>query len=153
MTTPPVCTIQWPEIHLLCQRLADKVRPHGPFTGLIAVTRGGLAPALLLAQILDVRRIETVGVQSYTHQTAGSVAITKDPSPAVGQGLGWLVVDDLTDSGGTLRILRNLLPQARFAALYAKPQGRPLLDDYVTDVEQDLWLDFPWEQPASSSGT
>ena len=70
----------------------------------------------------------------------------KTPDPSLDQGQGWLVIDDLADTGATLRAVRALYPRARFAALYAKPQGRPQLDDYVTDVEQDRWLVFPWER-------
>jgi len=58
---------------------------------------------------------------------------------------GVLVVDDLVDTGATARIVRDLLPRAHFATVYAKPQGRPLVDTFITEVSQDTWIYFPWD--------
>ena len=58
---------------------------------------------------------------------------------------GWLVVDDLVDTGATGRIVREMLPKAHFATIYAKPAGRPLVDTFVTEVSQDTWILFPWD--------
>ncbi|EPR37755.1 Xanthine phosphoribosyltransferase, partial [Desulfovibrio sp. X2] len=52
---------------------------------------------------------------------------------------------DLVDSGKTLRHLRGLLPKARFATVYAKPAGKPLVDVYITEVSQDTWILQPWD--------
>ena len=38
-----------------------------------------------------------------------------------------------------------MLPNAHFAAVYAKPAGRPLIDTFVTEVSQDTWIYFPWD--------
>ena len=62
-----------------------------------------------------------------------------------GAGEGVLIVDDLTDTGKTAKVIRELLPKAHFAAVYAKPQGRPLVDTFVTEVSQDTWIYFPWD--------
>jgi xanthine phosphoribosyltransferase len=58
---------------------------------------------------------------------------------------GWLVVDDLVDTGRTAEVLRKLMPKAHFAVIYAKPLGCPLVDTYVTEICQDTWIYFPWE--------
>jgi xanthine phosphoribosyltransferase len=42
-------------------------------------------------------------------------------------------------------MVREILPQAHFAAVYAKPMGRPLVDTFVTEVSQDTWIFFPWD--------
>ena len=145
MTTPPPLLLKWSEIEDCSKLLAKRLKPIGPFTGIVAITRGGLAPALLIAQILDIRTIETIAVKSYTDTQAGPVQLIKAPGDRVGQGQNWLVIDDLADTGGTLKAVRQILPQAHFAGLYAKPLGKPLLDSYVTDMEQNQWLIFPWE--------
>ena len=41
--------------------------------------------------------------------------------------------------------MRDLLPKAHFATVYAKPAGRPLVDTFVTEVSQDTWIYFPWD--------
>ncbi|HEY0441322.1 MAG TPA: phosphoribosyltransferase family protein, partial [Xanthobacteraceae bacterium] len=60
-------------------------------------------------------------------------------------GRGLLIVDDLVDTGRTARIVRELLPNAHFATVYAKPMGRPLVDTFITEVSQDTWIHFPWD--------
>ena len=62
-----------------------------------------------------------------------------------GDGEGWLIVDDLVDTGKTARIAREMLPKAHFACVYAKPLGKPLVDTYITEVSQDTWIYFPWD--------
>ena len=56
-----------------------------------------------------------------------------------------LIVDDLVDTGKTARVVRDLLPDAHFAAVYAKPMGRPMVDTFITEVSQDTWIYFPWD--------
>jgi xanthine phosphoribosyltransferase len=141
---PVTRTLSWAEIDDHARKLADRLKAMGPFTGIAAVTRGGLVPAALLAQWLDIRTIETISVQSYVGDRRDRMAVLKPP-PA-GDGTGWLVVDDLADSGTTLRTLRGLWPRARFATLYAKPQGKDAVDDFITEVDQSVWLAFPWEK-------
>ncbi|MDB5392852.1 MAG: xanthine-guanine phosphoribosyltransferase, partial [Rhodospirillales bacterium] len=58
---------------------------------------------------------------------------------------GWLVIDDLVDTGATMRIVRTMLPRAYVGVLYAKPTGRPFADTFVREFPQDSWIDFPWE--------
>ena len=70
--------------------------------------------------------------------------VTK-PAAAAGDGAGFLIVDDLVDSGTTARVVRALLPKAHFACVYAKPAGRPTVDSFVTEVSQDTWILFPWD--------
>jgi xanthine phosphoribosyltransferase len=60
-------------------------------------------------------------------------------------GEGALIVDDLVDSGRTAKIVRDLMPKAHYATVYAKPMGRPLVDTFVTEVSQDTWIHFPWD--------
>src|SRR3546814_17659640 len=45
----------------------------------------------------------------------------------------------------TARVVREMLPKAHFATIYAKPAGRPLVDTFVTEVSQDTWIFFPWD--------
>ena len=64
---------------------------------------------------------------------------------AAHDGAGWLIIDDLVDTGHTARTVREMLPKAHFATVYAKPAGRPLVDTFITEVSQDTWILFPWD--------
>lgn len=136
--------VSWDEIHRLTKKLAQQLLPKGPWKGIIAVTRGGLVPACIVARELNIRLIDTICIASYDHQNQGQANILKNPDITDG-GTGWLVIDDLVDSGNTYRIIRQLLPNAHFAAVYAKPKGAETTDSYVLDVAQDNWIFFPWD--------
>ncbi len=140
--------VSWEEIHrtskALAWKLQEKAKATGPWKGIIAVTRGGLVPACLVAREIDVRVIETISVSSYVHQEQSASKIIKE-AHAAGDGDGWLVVDDLADTGNTFRAIRKILPKAHYACLYVKPEGAPTADSYVTEVSQDTWIFLPWE--------
>jgi hypothetical protein len=86
--------------------------------------------------------LDTVCVFSYDERTQGEITVLKSVDM---DGNGWLLVDDLVDTGQTARIVRNMLPKAHFATVYAKPEGRPLVDTFITEVSQDTWILFPWD--------
>jgi xanthine phosphoribosyltransferase len=138
-------SLGWEDIHADSRALARLLKPKGPFLGIVAVARGGLVPAAILARELEIRHVDTVCIASYgdglRHQ---GMAVIKRME---GSGAGWLVVDDLVDTGETARMVRSMLPKAHYATLYAKPQGRALVDSHVRDMDQDCWLVFPWDEP------
>ena len=143
--------VSWEELHRHARALAWRLNERGPWAGIVAVTRGGLVPAAIVARELDVRLIDTLCITSYdtaregsldSDQTQGDLTVLKD---VPGDGEGWLIIDDLVDTGKTARKVRELLPRAHFATVYAKPAGRPLVDTFITEVSQDTWIMFPWD--------
>ncbi len=146
-------TVTWEQLHRDARALAWRLIDKGPFTGIVAITRGGLIPAAIIARELDVRLVESVSVVTYGEAGRGTLAneqmrggpVVAKPPAAAGDGTGFLIVDDLVDTGTTARIVRTLLPHAHFAAVYAKPAGRPMVDTFITEVSQDTWILFPWD--------
>ena len=139
-----VFPVSWEQLHRDARALAWRLLESGPYVGIAAITRGGLVPAAVIARELEIRLIETVCIVSYDWQKqdqSGS-AILKAME---GDGEGWLILDDLVDTGRTAQIVRSMLPKATFAAVYAKPAGKPLVDVFITEVSQDTWILFPWD--------
>lgn len=135
--------VSWDELHRNARALAWRLHDLGPWQGIVAITRGGLVPAAIVARELDVRMIDTVCVRSYGEgRQRGEVELLKR---VAGPGAGLLIIDDLVDTGETARVVREMLPEAHFATIYAKPAGRPLVDTFVTEVSQDTWILFPWD--------
>ena len=134
--------VSWQELHRDAKALAWRLTEMDEIEGVVAITRGGLVPAAIVARELDIRLIDTICVASYDHKEQGEVKILKAPE---GDGTGMLIVDDLVDTGATARVVRQMLPKAHFATVYAKPSGRPLVDTFVTAVSQDTWIHFPWD--------
>ena len=113
-----------------------------------AVTRGGLVPAAIIARELDIRMIDTICIRSYSDDHSRSdMEILKE---VPGDGEGWLIIDDLVDTGRTAKVVRSVLPKAHFATVYAKPAGRPTVDTFITEVSQDTWILFPWDTALQS---
>lgn len=134
--------VSWDELHRHARALAWRLLELRHWRGIVAVTRGGLVPAAIVARELDIRLIDTVCITSYDERDRGEITVLK---PLAGDGEGWLIIDDLVDTGRTARVLRNMLPKAHFATVYAKPDGRPLVDTFVTEVSQNTWILFPWD--------
>jgi xanthine phosphoribosyltransferase len=114
----------------------------------VAITRGGLVPAAIVARELGIRVIETVCVASYDYDKQGTINVLKAVGESIigtDRGAGVLIVDDLVDTGATARVVREMLPKAHFASVYAKPAGRPMVDTFVTEVSQDTWIYLPWD--------
>ena len=142
--------VSWDLFHRDSRALAWRLHGAGPFKAIVAITRGGLVPAGIVARELDIRLIETVCVASYSHITQGELKVLKGIAAQIvdvggGQGQGVLIVDDLVDTGKTAKVVRDLLPKAHFATVYAKPMGRPMVDTFITEVSQDTWIFFPWD--------
>jgi xanthine phosphoribosyltransferase len=142
--------VSWDQFHRDARALAWRLHAAGPFAAIVCITRGGLVPAAIVARELNVRIIETVCVVSYqNYQNEGELNVLKgvaqDITSMRGHGKGVLIVDDLVDTGKTARVVREILPDAHFATVYAKPMGRPLVDTFVTEVSQDTWIYFPWD--------
>jgi len=142
--------VSWEQFHRDARALAWRLSSFGPFDAVVAVTRGGLVPAAIVARELDIRLIETVCVASYDYMNQGDLKVLKEVSGPVanargGDGEGVAVVDDLVDTGKTAQVVRAMLPKAHFATVYAKPEGRPKVDTFITEVSQDTWIYLPWD--------
>ncbi|MDA1193552.1 MAG: phosphoribosyltransferase family protein [Planctomycetota bacterium] len=162
--------VSWSAIDRQAEDLAAALRRRpegGIFDRVIAVSRGGLVPAALLAAHLGVRRVESVQVQAYDGterlselRLLGAAPVAAGPS---GDPRQTLVVDEMCDSGRTGAFLHELLPQACQAALvgrgpaHDRPQVRSLGGGgqiwLATSVEGSAWLVFPWSPAEDRLGS
>ena len=141
--------VTWDQFHRDSRALAWRLQSLGPFDALVAITRGGLVPAAIVARELNIRVVESVAVKSYDHQNQSGITVLKpingDLLSAAKTGAKLLIVDDLVDTGATARVVRDMLPGAHFATVYAKPKGREMVDTFITEVSQDTLIFFPWD--------
>jgi len=142
--------ISWDQIHRDSRALAWRLEKMGPAGGewkaVVAITRGGMAPAMIIARELDIRTVDTISIKSYDHQHQSDAVVLKAPdAKIIGDGEGILIIDDLVDTGKTLEVVKSRYPKAHIATVYAKPKGRPMVDTFITEVSQDTWIFFPWD--------
>ncbi|MGY6534720.1 MAG: xanthine phosphoribosyltransferase [Pararhodobacter sp.] len=143
--------VSWDQLHRDARALAWRLQGLGPDDGhwraVVAITRGGMAPAMIVSRELNIRVVDTVSVKSYDKMTQAEPRLIKAPSAEImgDGGAGVLVIDDLVDTGKTLELVRALYPNAHYATVYAKPKGRPMVETFITEVSQDTWIFFPWD--------
>ena len=146
--------VSWEEMHrnskALAWRLLDEGSKNGGWKGVIGITRGGLVPACIVARELDIKMVETFCISSYDHKDQREARVIKKPE-GIGEGEGWLIIDDLVDTGSTFKIAREHFPKAHYACIYAKPAGAETTDTFITEVSQDTWIHFPWDLEAQYS--
>lgn len=138
--------VNWQEFYRNAQALAWRLNEGKIWKGMIAITRGGLVPAAIVARELGIRKIDTVSIVSYDENDQQVDPLIIKSCQIENKGSGWLVVDDLVDTGATAKIVRTMLPKAHIAAIYAKPSGKEHVDTFMTEVSQDTWIIFPWEE-------
>ena len=145
-------SVNWEEFHrdsrVLAWRLLETKKK---WKRIIAVARGGLIPAAIIARELNIHYIDTVCISSYTLKHKGEISILKRVSKMKDNGKEYLIIDDLVDTGATGKAVRDMIPGAYFATVYAKPDGKPMVDTYVTEVSQDTWVLFPWDTETTSN--
>lgn len=135
--------VTWERFKVDTLELIKKLPKNKKWSSLVAITRGGLIPAAILAQELEIRVIETLCITSYQGEEREECQILKGLDST---GEDMLVVDDLTDSGGTFKCVRQLLPKATLTSVYAKPLGMDSADFWGSQIEQESWMVFPWEK-------
>lgn len=137
----PVYYLSWEELHRDTRNLARHL-VGTPWKGVISIARGGLVPGAILARELNLRVVDTLCIASYDHDRQGELNVLK---AVEGDGDGYLLVDDLVDTGVTARAAMQLLPKATFVAIYAKPAAMDLATHYVREFAQETWIHFPWD--------
>ncbi|WP_395476505.1 xanthine phosphoribosyltransferase [Rickettsia endosymbiont of Pantilius tunicatus] len=125
--------------------------PKNKWKGIITIARGGLYPALILAHKLDINKMDLISLTSYYKDKAqGDIKLLQDFNfNNKNQGEGWIVVDDLVDSGKTIKWLNQYLPKAYYIVVYAKPRGAKLVDKHGMKIPQTTWITFPWDNEFS----
>ncbi len=138
--------ISWDQMHRDSRALAWRLEGQRNWKGVLAVTRGGMIPAMIISRELDIRTVDTISIKSYDHQKQTEAIILKKPDQTlIGNGEDILIIDDLVDTGKTLKIVKEIYPKAHFATVYAKLKGKEMVDTFITEVSQDTWIFFPWD--------
>ena len=137
--------VTWDMFQMHARKLSERLLPASQWKGIIAVSRGGLFPAAVLARELSLRHVETVCIASYHDHTSQGELQVLHAAQVPNGGEGFIVVDDLVDTGNTARAIRQMYPNAKFVTVFAKPAGAELVDDYVIDIPQNTWIEQPWD--------
>jgi uncharacterized protein len=141
----------WDQVYVMLLDLALRIRKSGFKADLIVgVSRGGWAPARILSDLLENTRTANIRIEFYTGlaKTSSKPIITQPISDIIA-GKNALVVDDVSDTGESLKVaLEHLLKMGaasvKTVTIYYKPHSI-LKPDYFADSTSD-WIIFPWER-------
>ncbi len=141
----------WDQIYEMLLNMAEKVcedcfRPDM----LLGISRGGLPPARVMSDLLENPEIANVKVEFYVGvaETKKEPTITQPVSMPV-KGKKVLILDDVADSGESLRLVKDHVMKqgaeaAKTATIYYKPWSVTVPDYY--EKETRCWVVFPWER-------
>ena len=137
--------VTWDDFHVAARALGQKLKSKGSWKGICAVTRGGMIPACLVAQETETKLIKSIALETYTdYKDVGEAKFHYLPH-LDSDGEGWLIIDDLADTGKSFREIRKHFPKAHYACVYVKPDGAETADTFLEEVSQDTWIYLPWE--------
>lgn len=144
--------VTWDDVQAHCRALAQRILDTGRhFDKMLVITRGGMAPASVLARELEIRRIENFCIDTYDLKDSQSIKvpkILKDAAPEFLEDV--LIVDDLADTGTTLKLVREKTKNSLVVTIFAKPAGESLVDMFQESVAQNVWVRFPWDTEKGS---
>lgn len=147
---PETEVLTWSGFGEASRELAALVAESGYQPGIIlGIARGGLIPAATIAYALDVKNVFMMSVEFYAgvdERLDFPVMLPPLLSAVDIAGARVLVVDDVADTGGTLKLVNDFcsehVNEVRCAVLYEKPRS-VVKCEYVWR-RTDRWVTFPW---------
>ena len=143
--------ISWTEVHRLCRRLASLVKASGYRPDIVvAIGRGGLVPARLVCDCLDIMALTSIKIEHYLSGSSRQAqAVIRYPLCMDIRDQRVLLVDDVNDSGDTLQLaiahLNTFHPgEVRTAVMHHKTTTRLDVDYYARKIIKWRWLIYPW---------
>lgn len=136
--------ISWEDFHNQVKALATKIKATGKFNRIVAVSRGGLIPAGILAYELDIRNCDVINMSSYDGEIKRQDDAIEIKGLLADIDEKTLIIDDLSDSGRTLDLLHRQYPKAVRVCVYTKPNGQGACDIFAQNLPNQ-WVVFPWD--------
>ncbi|MEM0363539.1 MAG: phosphoribosyltransferase [Sulfolobaceae archaeon] len=149
----PVKVVSWNEIVELSTKLAEKIIDSNYNVDvIIAIARGGLVPARLLADILGIFDVLSIKVEHWVVTASHTPeAKIKYPFKLDLQGKNVLIVDDITDTGDSIDLSKKYVIEnfnttnVKTATLqYIKPVAKVTPDYYAEEITNWTWFMYPW---------
>jgi len=148
--------VPWSEIHTACDNIARQATVIGVPDCIVAISRGGLIPARLVAENLNIKHIYSFGLTSYNDDNKQQqIQIYQNPLRYIKKmkHKAALIVDEIADSGNTFKYLSKLWLKSDtgsscsciFSAMYVKEHCQMEPSIYHKKITDKKWLVFPWE--------
>lgn len=149
MSNSELEAVSWEEIYSLLLSLSESIRLDYRAEVLVGILRGGVFPALILSDLLNVKNLSMIRIRHYegVSQTT-TEGVLDQPLLSSLEHRKVLLVDDVADTGKSLSIAIDHIKEKeagklKCATIYYKPWSAVKPDYY--SKETDKWIIFPWE--------
>ena len=143
--------VSWSQFQRLCRDLAFEIKKSSFEPDMIvAIGRGGLIPARILSDFLDINDLTSFKIEHYLSTEKSKDAIVRYPLSADINNKNILLVDDVSDSGDTyIAALKHLAEigrakEVKTVALHYKTVSYYKPDFYIKTIVKWRWLIYPW---------
>ncbi|MBR2033124.1 MAG: xanthine phosphoribosyltransferase [Alphaproteobacteria bacterium] len=136
--------INWDDFHHHTKQLAQDLLSKRKFNRIVAISRGGLVPAGILAYEMNIRNCDTINISSYDDDVKREDADIEQKFDLSNIDEQTIFIDDLSDSGRTIKTIRKQYPAAHIACVYVKPNSDVQPDSFYCKLP-DKWIVFPWD--------
>ncbi len=141
--------ISWEMVKSLSDELAEKIKSHCEDLSsatLVAVSRGGLVPTEIIAYKLNIKDIRIMKLASYNDNNERK-DIKDTSTDRLFDGRDVYIIDDLADSGETVRYIRKNYPSSNICTMLVKTCCTETPDITTSKViDGNTWLVFPWDE-------
>jgi len=140
--------LTWRGIMSLCTKIVKKLKDKYPNIvdyEIIGLSRGGLIPAVIISNMLNIRKVYSIGMKSYTNEEKDHFELYQIPEVSKIDKI--LLIDDISDSGDSFSATKEMLQgkTVATASLTLKHKTKFKPDVFGKAIKDDVWVVFPWE--------
>lgn len=141
--------VSWRSIMSLCTKIVRELKDRYPNIldyEIVGLSRGGLIPSVIISNMLNIRKVYSIGLRTYADQEKASNAEVYQV-PDIGPMQKILLIDDISDSGDSFISIKEMLENKDVvtASLFLKKRTKFIPDVYAKKAKDESWIVFPWE--------
>jgi len=140
--------ITWRGVSTLCNKLVKELKDKFPNITdfeIIGLSRGGLIPSVIISNLLNIRKVYSLGLKSYTQEEKDHFEIYQIPEISSMDKI--LLIDDISDTGDSFAAAKEIMVGKTVvtASLTLKNKTKFKPDVYGRVIKDNIWVVFPWE--------
>lgn len=149
---PEIIKFSYEEIENKCKKISDDIlKTNFQPDYLIGISVGGIFPAIHFARLFNTKNLITIAVKSYDGMERKEIQVINLPNKDLLVGKNILLIDDISDSGNTLKFLVGLLKDEykvkdiKTITIFVNEKNCNYYPDFYFE-KVNKWIDFPWDR-------
>jgi len=141
--------LSWSDIYNSLNCIVNETSNYSNNAAIVGLSRGGLVPAVIFSHLKNINTFYTCGIKSYNETNKSTEVMFQYPDKKILSDKDVVyVIDDICDSGGTLKFMENyLLPLKMVSITLVYRTNEVYKPNYFgTQLSDNRWVVFPWEE-------